>query len=337
MENWRCRVRRTCIGVLLLAVCLRLAGSSSGASDPQQLRAASFLLYLQTGRVWHPTQTSATVSLPEEAEPTVLTFPVTGETEPPVTFSARDTDAIRIKYTGNYRPDLEYLLQAPVALDFSGTAPRVLIIHTHATESYTQTPGWEYTDTGNYRTLDESHNTLRVGQVIADVLNDAGIITLHDCTLHDYPVYNGSYSRSLGTIEDYLQRYPTIEMVIDVHRDAFENADGTQCATETTVNGESMAQVMLVVGTDEGGLSHPNWEGNLSWALKLQVQMEKLYPGLSRNVSLRCSRFNQHTAPGALLVEVGSAGDTLPAALRGAEAFADTLVRTIQGMGLDDE
>ena len=100
------------------------------------------------------------------------------------------------------------------------------------------------------------------------ILEEAGIPVIHDTTLNDYPSYNGSYDRTRENIERYLEQYPSIQMVIDVHRDAVELLEGGQMATSATVNGKPSAQVMLVMGTDEGGLTHPNWQDNLSWALK---------------------------------------------------------------------
>lgn len=341
MVQWNKRVRVTCIGVLVLAVALRLGGSTLPAMSPEQkLQAASVLLYLQTGSAPAkeepvPRET-APLPLPEPTEPTTYVFPTLPEHRQPLTFEASQADSLEIKYGGDYRPDLGGLLEAPVKLDFSGEEPRILILHTHATESYTQEPGWEYTSSGNYRTLDEHYNMLRVGDAMADILNDAGIPTLHDRTLHDYPSYNSSYSRALETIEGYLAQYPSIQMVIDVHRDAIEDTSGNQLTTSTLVGGQPSARVMLVMGTDEGGLEHPGWEDNLSWALKLQARMDQLYPGLARPLSLRTERFNQHATPGSLLVEVGTAGDTLQNALTAGEAFAHTLAETILNLGLGE-
>ena len=129
-------------------------------------------------------------------------------------------------------------------LDFSGEAPRVLIIHTHATESYTIEPGWEYTASSDYRTLDPEYNMIRVGEAMTRILEEAGIPVIHDTTLNDYPSYNGSYDRTRENIERYLEQYPSIQMVIDVHRDAVELLEGGQMATSATVNGKPSAQVM---------------------------------------------------------------------------------------------
>lgn len=334
-------VRLTCTGVLALAMLLRLGGSGAELTPQARGKLASFFLYLQTGGAvaLHPvpseqtmaTLPPATTSVPEN----------TPETEPPkekrplLEFTAEDMDYVSVKYKGDYRPELERLLLRPCSLDFSGQEPRILILHTHATESYTQSPGWEYTPSEDYRTPDGNYNVLRVGRYIAEILNRAGIPTLHDCTLHDYPSYSESYRRSLQTAEHYLQEYPSITMVIDVHRDSVEGENGKQVSMAVETAGVMTSRLMLVMGTDEGGQHHPQWQENLSWALKLQAQLEKSHPGLTRTLSLRTSRFNQHLTPGSILVEVGTAGDTMPQALAAAELFAGELIRLIQGLELD--
>ena len=313
MENWNKRVKRTCVGVLLLAILLRLGGSGPMAA-PEAESAAAFFLYLQTGRVARPGEemVSPAVTIPKETQPTtVFTFPTAPLEGGPLSFEASEAESIEIKNGGTYEPDLGSLLEAPVNLDFSGEDPRVLIIHTHATD-----------------------NMIRVGEAMTRILEEAGIPVIHDTTLNDYPSYNGSYDRTRENIERYLEQYPSIQMVIDVHRDAVELLEGGQMATSATVNGKPSAQVMLVMGTDEGGLTHPNWQDNLSWALKLQVEMERQYPGLTRPMSLRPERYNQHATPGSVLVEIGTAGDTLQRAILASEAFAHTLVTLIQGLGL---
>lgn len=333
MEQWRKRVHRTCIGVLVMALILRLGGSVP-ASVEVPTEAAAFLLYLQTGRTLHPIpQETQTTASPTEA--VVFTFP-TAPADEPLSFTAQEADSLSVKLGGSYTPDLGALLEAPVDLNFSGDAPRILIIHTHATESYTQEEGWTYTASANYRTLDENYNMIRVGSAMAEILEAAGICVLHDTTLTDYPSYNGSYDRANEIIHHYLEEYPSIQMVIDVHRDAAENPDGSQMGTSATANGRPAAQLMLVMGTDEGGLYHPNWAQNLSWALKLQAQLEREYPGITRSMSLRPERYNQHATPGSILLEVGAAGDTLQEAIVAGEAFAHTLVSLIAGLGLNE-
>ena len=131
-------------------------------------------------------------------------------------------------------------------------------------------------------------------------------------------------------IETDLAQYPSIRMVLDIHRDAAADANGDPLPLTATFSGEDYAQVMLVVGTDEGGLPHPNWQQNLSCALKLQALMNRDWPGLCRDLDLRRERFNQNQTPGSLLVEFGTDGNTLSQALRSAEVFGQSLSQLLQ-------
>lgn len=200
--------------------------------------------------------------------------------------------------------------------------PQILIMHTHSTEAYTMDGEDVYTPTDTDRTDDPNYNMLRVGEEMKAVFESMGFSVIHDTNLYDYPSYTGSYARSLEGIRAMLEQYPSISVVLDVHRDSILNSDGTEYKAVTQVNGEDTAQVMLVVGTNDGGLEHPNWMGNLELAAKIQLYMSSIDPTLPRPVNLRSQRFNQHMTPCSLLVEVGTSGNTLQEALRGARYFA---------------
>ena len=267
----------------------------------------------------------------EEPTPEIIDTPPDEPAEFVSDFTDAEADAIEISGACSYSVDKRALLRQPTTLDFSQDGPKVLIVHTHSCEAYTPTPAWDYTASDRYRTRDETRSVLRVGSEIQAVLEDAGIETIHDTALNDDPAYSGAYARMLTTIEGYLARYPSIQMVLDVHRDAVENPDGTQVCYTTELDGERCAQVMLVVGTDEGGLPHPDWQENLANALKLQALLNRSAPGLCRDLDLRTERFNQHETPGSLLVEVGASGNTLAEALRSARILANALVKLIRG------
>lgn len=254
------------------------------------------------------------------------------ERAPALTFSPEEADAITIAGACTYSVDKQALLTRPSALDFSGAGPKVLIVHTHSSEAYTQEAGWEYDESDPLRTENADRSIIRVGDEIASVLEAHGIETLHDTALNDYPTYNGAYARMETTIERYLAEYPSIRMVLDVHRDAAADADGEQVGFTAQIEGERCAQVMLVVGTDEGGLTHPDWEENLANALKLQAVLNRRCPGLCRNLDLRTERFNQHETPGSLLAEFGSTGNTLREAIRAGRHFAEGLAELIEGL-----
>lgn len=225
--------------------------------------------------------------------------------------------------------DLQALLAAPLHFDGAADGPLILIVHTHATEAYTPEAGEAYESWGAYHTLDASQSVVRVGQALADRLNANGIETLHDTTMHDALGYDDAYERAAGVISAYLETYPSIQMVIDVHRDAAEDAAGRQVALLTQIDGAPAAQLLFVVGTDLGGLEHPNWRGNLALALQLQSYCEGVTPGVFRTLSLRRQRYNGHLTPNSLLLEVGAAGNTLPQAIRSVEFFADRLAELL--------
>jgi stage II sporulation protein P len=150
---------------------------------------------------------------------------------------------------------------------------------------------------------------LRIGQEIAQILNQSGIPALHDTTMHDASGYDAAYERTEVAISAYLEQYPSICMVIDVHRDAAQASDGSQISRTTILNGQEMAQLLLVMGTDTAELPHPNWEQNLSFALKLQAYIAQSAPDLMRPLMLRAARYNELLTPQSILLEVVTAGE----------------------------
>lgn len=228
--------------------------------------------------------------------------------------------------------DLASAASASVPITLPDEGPQILIVHTHATEAYTPGGTDVYTPSdNNTRTLDTNYNMVRVGDEMEKVFNEMGLGVIHDETLHDYPQYNGAYDRSAKTVAAYLEQYPTIRIVLDVHRDALIGEDGTVYKAVTTVDGTSTAQVMLVLGSSEGG-EHPNWMENLTLACKIQNGMNTLYPTLARPMTLRSSRYNQQLCSGSLLVEVGTHGNTLQEALAAARLFARAAGQVLLGL-----
>ena len=268
--------------------------------------------------------------LPTAPESSAVSMPIVVVEQPPqpvFTPSPSDyqgTGTVYFKNETDYAIDMTFLLQkdSPVALGEQGV--QVLIMHTHGTEAYTQSPGHAYVASGEYRTTDSSANMLRVGQEICDILNDRGISAVHSRTLNDYPAYNGSYNRALKDIQAHIQQYPTIQLVIDVHRDAIATGN-TYYKTAAEVDGQQTAQLMFVTGTDAGGLTHDHWQDNLAFQAQLHDRLNSAYPGIMRPMSIRASRFNQHIRKGSMLVEVGACGNTLEEALAAAQIFANTL------------
>lgn len=228
--------------------------------------------------------------------------------------------------------DLAAAAAATVPITLPEEGPQILIVHTHGSEAYTPDGTDVYTPSdNNTRTLDTNYNMVRVGTEMEKVFTEMGLGVVHDTTLYDYPQYNGAYDRSAQAVKAYLEQYPTIRIVLDVHRDALIGEDGTVYKAVTTVDGTSTAQVMLVLGSSEGG-EHPNWMENLTLACKIQNGMNTLYPTLARPMTMRSSRYNQQLCSGSLLVEVGTHGNTLQEALAGARLFARAAGQVLLGL-----
>ncbi len=221
--------------------------------------------------------------------------------------------------------DLASLLTREADIGWTEQAPQVLIYHTHGTEAYAMTPGDPYQESDPYRTTDTRHNMVRVGDELAAALKANGISVIHDRTLYDYPSYNNSYARSLEGVEALLAEYPSIRVVIDLHRDALEAADGTVYKTVADIDGQTAAQVLLVLGTDAAGQPHPGWQDNLCFALEIQRQLDADWPTLARPLTLRSYRYNQQVLPGALLIEMGTHGNTLEEALCSARLLGQSI------------
>lgn len=184
----------------------------------------------------------------------------------------------------------------------------VLIFHTHSCESYTPSEKYSYSQTGNYRTTDMNYTVTRVGTELENYLKQYNINVIHDKSYHDYPSYTGSYTRSLKTVENILKTTPS-DIIIDLHRDAVGSRP--DYAPTVKIGDDYAAQIMFVIGTNEGGLWHPNWQQNLKFAVKVQQKAEEMYPGLFKPIMLTKSRYNQHTGKFANIIEVGATGNTL--------------------------
>ena len=184
----------------------------------------------------------------------------------------------------------------------------IVIYHTHTCESYTKTEKYTYKNSGNFRTTDLNYSVARVGEELKKYLDKYDFNVIHNKTYHDYPKYNGSYTRSLETIEKILKTSKA-SLVIDLHRDAL--GSNSKYAPSVKINGEEAAQLMFVIGTDGGGLKHDKWKKNLKLAIKIQEKANEMYPGLFKPIIVRNSRYNQHVSEGACIIEVGATGNTL--------------------------
>jgi len=209
---------------------------------------------------------------------------------------------------------------------------QVLIIHTHTTECYAQDDSGQYNKLYSPRTTDKSQNMVAVGEAVAKRLEEQGIRTLHVTTIHDYPKYNGSYDRAMETIKAYLEKYPSIEMVIDIHRDSITADNGTKTKPTVEINGKKAAQIMIITGCDNNGnLYFPNWRMNLRMAAQVQKQADDDWSGLMRPLYFAPFRYNMHLTPNSLLVEFGTDVNTLEEALYSADMFGQSLAKVLLG------
>lgn len=322
MEQER-RAIRWGVTLILMAAVWKLVASGTAAAFLGGPEVAAFLVSMGTGREVRPVfQTE-----PEVERETAQTE---APQSPALVFSGEDSQLVTIYDLCSYSVDVGALLTQSLCWDLTGNDPAVLILHTHATESYEKT-SQDYREYGAYRTLDEGYNMLRVGEVVTRELQSYGITAIHDTELHDYPSYTGSYNNSRKSAEEYLGQYPSLQVVLDLHRDAAENPDGSQMDTSASVDGKESAQLMFVVGTDASGLKHPNWRENMALAVKLQAILEKRWPGICRPICFREERFNQDLVGGALLVEVGAAGNTQEEALLAAQCLSWALGQLAYG------
>ncbi|MCL2697301.1 MAG: stage II sporulation protein P [Oscillospiraceae bacterium] len=260
----------------------------------------------------------------------VLSLNITEVREEPLNFTMVDGRIVKLTYgpnvgfinlalAGQVRNETELdrdfvLAQSrkppEIKLELNGE-PEVLIMHTHTTEAF-QPCGFDFFDASYYgRSLDSDKNIVAVGAEMAKSFAEAGITVIHDGTVHDYPVFNGAYARSQQTVQQVLEAYPSIKIVLDVHRDAIETGDGSRVAPVTQVDGHDAAQVMIISAADDGTWDIPYYLHNFRLASLFQQHMEHDYPGITRPVLFQYSQYNQHLTPGSLLIEIGTHGNTL--------------------------
>lgn len=239
-----------------------------------------------------------------------------------------DYSGVYINNETSFDIDIDALLSENFSLG-NEKGPLVLIVHTHTTESYTPSGQNNYTPDDSTRTQDKNYNMVRIGNVFEQIFKDSGIDVIHDESINDYPSYNGSYKKTLSIIEDYIKKYPSIRIVLDIHRDGMTKKDGTKLKVCADINGEKSSQVMVLCGSNEGGLEHNNWKENLKLGLHIQAVMAKKYPGIARPLHLVRERYNQHATTGSLILEIGTDGNTLEEAMCGAKYCAYSICDVI--------
>jgi len=228
--------------------------------------------------------------------------------------------------------DIEKMLKEPLNIKFDRKGPKILIYHTHTTESYLRS--LDQLEEGNVASSsrDSKYNMIRIGNELANQLEKKyGIDVIHNGTTHDYPSHSSAYSNSLRTIDKYLKSYPSIKITLDIHRDAVAK-DKPKLRVVTEINGKKTAKIMFVVGTNGTGLDHPNWKENLKLAIKLQENLNSQHPDLTRPIYISNNRYNQHLASGGgLIIEIGADGNTLDEALESIKYLAKAINDVING------
>lgn len=204
--------------------------------------------------------------------------------------------------------------------------PEILIMHTHTTEAYMTTEKYGYTNLDIDRSANTNENIVAVGENLKNVLTKKGFSVIHDTTIHDYPAYTGSYSRSAETVTRCLEEYKSIKIVIDLHRDSITSENKDKRAPVIEVNGKKAAQIMIVMGSESGNVKdYPLWQENLKLALKIQQVTETIYPGFARPILLKSAKYNQNLSCGSILVEVGSEVNTVEEAIYSSQLLGETL------------
>ncbi|MCG0277571.1 MAG: stage II sporulation protein P [Thermanaeromonas sp.] len=203
-------------------------------------------------------------------------------------------------------------------LDKDSKHPLVAIYNTHNAESYAPSQGAE-------KLPGQNGGVVRVAAVLAETLTqDYGIPVVRSETIHDYPDFTLSYANSEKTVRRMLAENPSIQIVLDIHRDA-----GLKQPPVAYINNQEVAQILIVVGSN-ARLEHPNWRQNEAFAQKLAKIMDELYPGLCRGVRVQQGRYNQHLHPRALLLEIGSSNNTLDQAQRSAKLLARVIAEALE-------
>ncbi len=326
----------------VLRILSTMLGEFTGGADNIRFMElpAPELSLMEENTVLLPSDTVSEPTKPLDAPENEITPEQPSEPEFPVLrldMSSSAPDALALVNETPYEPDLTALVNAKRVLppyseltDRFGTdapaagTPVVLILHTHATESYADTHA------DDFRSMDPSENVTAVGALIAERLTENGIGVLHCTELFDYPDFNMAYYNAALAIRKYIADYPSISYILDIHRDSILSGEN-YVNPVTEIEGEATAQIMFVVGTDHGGSGHTGWQDNLALAARLQKRMNGEYPSIMRDINLRSASFNEQYTSGSLLVEIGSCASTLDEVKNAAERFADSLIAEILG------
>ncbi|MDO4286103.1 MAG: stage II sporulation protein P [Eubacteriales bacterium] len=228
-------------------------------------------------------------------------------------------DGVYISNMSGLSYNLADMLADPLKITKNESAeqPTVMILHTHASEAYVDQHGG--------RSEDPTHNVVYIGDVLTEVLEQQGIGVVHCREIIDSPSYNQSYNRAMDIIEEQMDQTPSIKVIIDLHRDSMITSSGMEYKVVSEIDGQTCAQLMFVMGTNAGGLTHPNWKSNLNFAVNLQKSILSEYPSLMRPVNLRKQRFNEQATTGSMILECGTSANTIEEAELSIRAFGKKL------------
>lgn len=242
--------------------------------------------------------------------------------------------AVRVKNTNKTKINVKELLSQKLSFTVNKEEPSVLIFHTHTTESYQYIDRDFFSASYTTRSTSADRNMVRIGSAVKSRIEKAGFKVIHDTTVHDTK-YTGAYGRSRKTVEAYLQKYPSIQIVLDVHRDGIADYDGSKIKPTAVIEGKKTAQVMIISGCQEEGngiTGYEDWKENLSFALKLQKEMEEAFPALTRPLYFCARKYNMDMTKASLLLEVGSDSNTIEEAYYSALCIGEAVSEILRSI-----
>lgn len=280
-------------------------------------------------------------------EDPLLTEPAPTQPAKPLTFTAEDEPLIYVRTISWTDGDADTddviaALEAPLDWNLTDSQVTVLIIHSHISESFTLTEdqipdesyGFLYDD---YRTDDSRYNMIAVGERVAQVLREHGIQVIHDTTSFEVPNSNYSYANARTHLQELLEETSGICLILDLHRDSAPDPnDGEkQWAPTVTVDGKETAMISMLAGYND--VYDQIWYDNLSFAVKLGAQLNHNTPDIFRQLLINNAdhRYNQDLGPVTMLIEVGTAGNTLEQTLNAAQLLGEALAELALGANLE--
>lgn len=225
---------------------------------------------------------------------------------------------------GSDQLSVEKLLGMDTTLPQEGDGPQILIYHTHSQEAFADSvPG------------DVNTGIVGVGECLTKILTEQyGYRVLHNTGQYDVETRNNAYSRALPAVEQILAENPSIQVIIDLHRD--EVAEETKLVTD--IQGRPTARFMFFNGLsrtrktgDIDYLANENQEANLAFSFQMQLKAAEYYPGLTRRIYLKGYRYNMHLRPRTLLVELGAQNNTVEEAINACDPLAHILDMVLKG------